>query len=58
MLGYTKEDIDHMSNSIHDAKLYYIRNSDVEQVDKDPLVEGLLKANDFLQGLWAEGYFD
>jgi hypothetical protein len=32
--------------------------SDVEQVDKDPLVEGLLKANDFLQGLWAEGYFD
>ena len=58
MLGYTKEDIDHMSNAIHDAKLFYIRNSDVEQVDKDPLVEGLLKANDFLQGLWAEGYFD
>jgi hypothetical protein len=58
MLGYTKDDIDQMSNSIHDAKLFYIRNSDVEQVDKDPLVEGLLKANDFLQGLWAEGYFD
>ena len=58
MLGYTKEDLDQMSNAVHDAKLFYIRNSDVEQVDKDPLVEGLLKANDFLQGLWAEGYFD
>jgi hypothetical protein len=58
MLGYIKEDIDQMSNAIHDAKLFYIRNSDVEQVDQDPLVEGLLKTNDFLQGLWAEGYFD
>jgi hypothetical protein len=58
MLGYSKTDLDEMINSVHDAKLFYIRNSDVEQVDKDPLVEGLLKANDFLQGLWAEGYFD
>jgi hypothetical protein len=58
MLGYTKEDLDQMSNAVHDAKLFYIMKSDVEQVDKDPLVEGLLKANDFLQGLWAEGYFD
>jgi len=58
MLGYTKEDIDHMSNSIHDAKLFYITKSDVVYVDKDPIVDGLLKAQDFLQGLWAEGYFD
>jgi hypothetical protein len=58
MLGYSKTDLDEMINSVHDAKLFYIRNSDVEQVDKDPLIEGLLKANDFLQGLWAEGYFD
>jgi hypothetical protein len=58
MLGYSKTDLDEMINSVHDAKLFYIRNSDVEQVDQDPLVEGLLKANDFLQGLWAEGYFD
>jgi hypothetical protein len=58
MLGYTKTDIDEMSNSIHDAKLYYIKNSDVTYVDKDPMVDGLLKAQDFLQGLWAEGYFD
>jgi hypothetical protein len=58
MLGYSKTDLDEMINSVHDAKLFYIRNSDVEQVDQDPLVEGLLKTNDFLQGLWAEGYFD
>jgi hypothetical protein len=58
MLGYTKEDLDQMSNSIHDAKLFYILNSDVIKVDEDPIVDGLLKANDFLQGLWAEGYFD
>jgi hypothetical protein len=58
MLGYSKTDLDEMINSVHDAKLFYIRNSDVEQVDQDPLVEGLLKAIDFLQGLWAEGYFD
>ena len=58
MLGYAKEDLDQMSNAVHDAKLFYIRNSGVQQVDKDPLIEGLLKAQDFLQGLWAEGYFD
>jgi hypothetical protein len=58
MLGYTKEDLDHMSNSIHDAKLFYILNEDVVYVDKSPIVDGLLKAQDFLQGLWAEGYFD
>ena len=58
MLGYTKEDLDQMSNSVHDAKLFYILNSDVIKVDEDPIVDGLLKAQDFLQGLWAEGYFD
>jgi hypothetical protein len=58
MLGYSKTDLDEMINSVHDAKLFYILKSDVTQVDQDPLVEGLLKANDFLQGLWAEGYFD
>jgi hypothetical protein len=58
MLGYSKEDLDQMSNAVHDAKLFYILNSDVIKVDEDPIVDGLLKANDFLQGLWAEGYFD
>jgi hypothetical protein len=58
MLGYTKTDLDEMSNAVHDAKLFYIMKSDVVYVDKDELVAGLLKAQDFLQGLWAEGYFD
>ena len=58
MLGYTKEDLDQMSNTVHDAKLFYILNSDVTKVDEDPIVDGLLKTQDFLQGLWAEGYFD
>ena len=58
MLGYTKEDLDQMSNTVHDAKLFYILNSDVIKVDEDPIVDGLLKTQDFLQGLWAEGYFD
>jgi len=58
MLGYTKEDLDQMSNAVHDAKLFYILNSDIIKVDEDPIVEWLLKTNDFLQGLWAEGYFD
>jgi hypothetical protein len=58
MLGYTKDDLDRMTNAIHDAKLFYILKSDIVRVDEDPIVDGLLKAQDFLQGLWAEGYFD
>lgn len=58
MLGYTKTDLDEMGNACHDAKLFYILKSDVVRVDEDPIVDGLLKAQDFLQGLWAEGYFD
>jgi hypothetical protein len=58
MLGYTKSDLDEMGNACHDAKLFYIMKSDVTHVDQDPLVEGLLKAQDFLEGLWSEGYFD
>jgi hypothetical protein len=58
MLGYELADQEDMINAIHDAKLFYIRNSGVVYVDKDPIVEGLLMAISFLQGLWAEGYFD
>ena len=57
MLGYTKDDLDEMINSVHDAKLFYIRTPS-DLMDKSLLTEGLLKTNDFLQGLWAEGYFD
>jgi Holliday junction resolvase RusA-like endonuclease len=58
MLGYTKEDLDNMINSVHDAKLFYMMNDEDEYVAKSPMVAGLLMTNDFLQGLWAEGYFD
>jgi hypothetical protein len=57
MLGYTKDDLDEMINSVHDAKLFYLRTPS-DLMDKSILNEGLLKTNDFLQGLWAEGYFD
>ena len=50
MLGYAKEDLDEMINSIFIA---------YEIIDGPANIEaGLLKAQDFLQGLWAEGYFD
>ena len=58
MLGYTVKDLEEMTNSIHDAKLYYLLREDLEQGDEDSIVDGLLKTMDFLQGLWAEGYFD
>ena len=57
MLGYEMADIDEMINSVHDAKLFYLRTPS-DLMDKSILTEGLLKTNDFLQGLWAEGYFD
>jgi hypothetical protein len=58
MLGYNAKDLEEMTNSIHDAKLYYLLHADLQQGDEDPIVDGLLKAQDFLQGLWAEGYFE
>jgi hypothetical protein len=58
MLGYTKDDLDRMTNAIHDAKLFYINNTTATYVDRELLVNDLLMAKDFLDGLWAEGYFD
>jgi hypothetical protein len=57
MLGYVKGDLDAMIDSVHDAKLFYLR-SPSDLVDKQPLIDGLEKTVSFLQGLWAEGYFD
>lgn len=57
MLGYTESDINEMINSVHDAKLFYMRYPS-DLLDKTLLVNGLLKTNDFLQGLLAEGYFN
>ena len=57
MLGYSKEDIDRMTDAIHDAKLFYLRTPS-DLIDKEPLVRDLEEAVSFLLGLWAEGYFD
>jgi hypothetical protein len=57
MLGYTEEDLNRMINAVHDAKLFYLR-SPSDLMNKDPLVKDLEDAVSFLQGLWAEGYFE
>jgi hypothetical protein len=57
MLGYTKDDLDRMTNAVHDVKLFYLR-SPSDLMDKEPLRKDLEDTVSFLQGLWAEGYFD
>lgn len=57
MLGYTESDLNKMINAIHDSKLFYLRTPS-DLMDKSLLVNDLLMAKDFLDGLWAEGYFD
>ena len=57
MLGYTKEDLDRMTNAVHDAKLFYLRTPS-DLMDKTELRTDLEMAVSFMQGLWAEGYFD
>jgi len=54
MLGYTKTDLDEMSASIEVA----IKQLSPYLLSSPKTEAGLNKANDFLQGLWAEGYFD
>ena len=46
-----------MINAIHDSKLFYLRYPS-DLIDKAPLRKDLEDAVSFLQGLWAEGYFD
>jgi hypothetical protein len=57
MLGYTKDDLDRMTDAIHDAKLFYLRTPS-DLIDKQPLVRDLEEAVSFLLGLVAEGHFD
>lgn len=57
MLGYTEEDLNRMINAVHDAKLFYLRYPS-DLIDKQPLIKDLEDAVSFMQGLWAEGYFD
>ena len=51
MLGYELEDLQQMSKAI-DYAIDYV------PLGQDILIEDLRKTWDFLQGLWAEGYFD
>jgi hypothetical protein len=52
MLGYDLQDLQEMINATQSAMTTV--NS-----DDDPWLHGNLnKASEFLQGLWAEGYFD
>lgn len=51
MLGYELSDLDEMIRSVGLAR----KSVDSNQ---NRIIEGLEKAEDFLQGLWAEGYFD
>ena len=57
MLGYTLEDLNKMINAVHDSKLFYLRTPS-DLMDKTQLRTDLEMTNSFLQGLWAEGYFD
>lgn len=50
MLGYTKDDLGKMINAI--TRITRLR------VSEDEYLDDLNMAGDFLQGLWAEGYFD
>jgi hypothetical protein len=57
MLGYTESDLNKMINAVHDAKLFYLRTPS-DLMDKTELRTDLEMSVSFLQGLWAEGYFD
>ena len=54
MLGYTLDDLNNMINATHLASV------SLRKTDRFPaqMLESLQQANDFLQGLWAEGYFE
>jgi len=50
MLGYNEKDIAQMTDAMEDA----IKSGRLS----DEITDGLEKAQSFLDGLWAEGYFD
>jgi hypothetical protein len=52
MLGYTKTDLDNMTYGVGSADLMI-------NADEHPAIHNyLVMTRDFLDGLWAEGYFD
>ena len=52
MLGYTLEDLNNMVYGVDNAML--LINSD----ENPAIYNYLVTTRDFLQGLWAEGYFE
>ena len=52
MLGYTLEDLNNMIYGVDNAML--LINSD----ENPAIYNYLVTTREFLQGLWAEGYFD
>jgi len=57
MLGYEVYDQEEMVVAIQNVKEFYLKHPS-DLMDKKTIIDGLNKAEDFLQGLWAEGYFD
>ena len=57
MLGYNQSDLNRMINAVHDSKLFYLRHPS-DLMDKAPVMKDLEDTVSFMQGLWAEGYFD
>ena len=57
MLGYNQSDLNRMINAVHDSKLFYLRHPS-DLMDKTLLIKDLEDTVSFMQGLWAEGYFD
>jgi len=51
MLGYTEKDLNDMINGV-------LVSLDATNPEETDIIRQLNMANDFLQGLWAEGYFD
>jgi len=50
MLGYEMSDVNEMTDGLTTV---------LEGIKEDPvLYQNVWKARDFLEGLWAEGYFD
>jgi hypothetical protein len=52
MLGYEESDLNDMRYAIDSAVLI------IGEDEHPAIVRDLKKASDFLDGLWAEGYFD
>jgi hypothetical protein len=58
LLGYTRNDIETMMDSVHMSKLYYLHHEGIQQNEESATVKGLLNTVDFFYGLLEEGYFD